>query len=31
MAEIYKSKWLRDKEAEMAADLEREYVSKQLK
>ena len=24
MAEIYKSKWLRDKEAEMAADLERE-------
>jgi hypothetical protein len=31
MGEIYKAKWLCDKEAEMAADLEREYASKQLK
>ena len=31
MAEIYKSKWLRDKEAELAADLETEHASKQLK
>ena len=31
MAEIYKSKWLREKEAKMAAELEGEYASKQLK
>jgi hypothetical protein len=31
MAEIYKSKWLRDKEAKLAADLEAEHASKQLK
>jgi len=31
MAEIYKSKWLREKEAKMAAELEDEYASKRLK
>jgi hypothetical protein len=31
MFQIYKSKWLREKEAKMAADLESEYASKQLK
>ncbi len=31
MAEIYKSQWLRDKEAKLAADLEAEYDSKKLK
>jgi hypothetical protein len=31
MKEIYKSQWLRDKEAKMAAELEGEYASKQLK
>jgi hypothetical protein len=30
MAEIYKSKWLRDKEAKLAADLEAKHASKQL-
>jgi hypothetical protein len=30
MAEIYKSKWLRDKEANLAADLEAAHASKQL-